>query len=274
VNTVVPVIEQFYEAIERANPRALLATLTDDFVGRVSEGLPGIGGEHRGPSAMLNEAWIPAHQEYRAVPRPTEVITGDDGTTVVFGRYTGNPPATGTSFDAAFAHLFRLRDGRIAELRQVTDSNRWVTAAAVASRSTAVATQLFDAVRRRDVDLLLDSYADDVVIDDDPSLPYGGTHKGRSGALEHAAGFVATWDRFQDSAARDPGERLLPSGHTVVALWALRASNAGRELSVPATSLVTVERGKVTRLRMLYADSGAVLRFLTGAGLLRSQDPS
>lgn len=258
-----PVIGRFYEAIGRADPDALTATLTEDFLGHVADGLPGLGGTHQGAEAMLAGAWIPAFLTYRAVPVPDETVVGHDGTTVVLGRYRGRPPTTGVDFDAGFAHLFRLRDGLICELRQITDTRRWVDAASPEGANRAVATQVFDAVRAGDLDLLLDAYSPEIRIDEDPSLPYGGTHLGRSGAVAHAAGFDATWGPFRTGGDTDPRETLLACGDQVVALWTLRAHRPGRELDVPAASAMSVSDGQVTRLRMLYADSAAISAFLT-----------
>jgi ketosteroid isomerase-like protein len=257
-----PVVNQFYAAIHGLDRRQLLDCLDVDFVGRVTEGLPGIGGAHHGPTAMFERAWLPAYRTYWATPYPETTIVASDDTVVVLGHYRGVPPVTGTSFEAVFAHVFTLRNGKIAELRQITDSQRWVDAASLDGATTAVVRQVFDAVRARDLDLLLEAYAEDIVIHDDPSLPYGGTHKGREGALIHSIGFVRTWDHLQDNAARDPGERILASGGTAAALWTLKAVRGDDRFAQPAASLFTVEKGKVAELRMLHADTAATLRFL------------
>lgn len=42
---------------------------------------------------------------------------------------------TGVPFEAAFAHVVRVQEGRIVRFTQVTDSRRWATAAAVIGRT-------------------------------------------------------------------------------------------------------------------------------------------
>lgn len=44
---------------------------------------------------------------------------------VVIGRYRGTVRATGAPIDAAFAHVLRVKDVRVSELVQITDTARW-----------------------------------------------------------------------------------------------------------------------------------------------------
>src|SRR5258706_16425828 len=86
-----------------------------------------------------------------------------------------------------------------------------------------VAKAVFDAVRARDLDALLRVYSDDIVIRDDPRLPYGGEYQGRDRAIRHPAGFAGTWDPPQSPRDRDPAEGLLDAGTPIVAVWPLKA---------------------------------------------------
>ncbi len=120
------VIDRFYTAMHNGDAVALRETLGEDFVGRVSDGLPGgFGGTHAGPDRMLRDCWVPVHLAFKALPHPEECLHTTDGRVVVAGRYRGTAPATGEPFAAAFVHIFTLADGRIVELRQVTDTRRW-----------------------------------------------------------------------------------------------------------------------------------------------------
>jgi uncharacterized protein len=132
------------------------------------------------------------------------------------------------------------------------------------AEATWVVRRVFDAVRTRDLDLLLDLYDESIVIEDDPLLPYGGTHRGRDGATAHSVGFAQTWDRFQAGTIRDPQEHILPWGSTPIAVWTLRAERDGTRLEKPAASLFEVHAGRVTHLRMLHADPVGTVRFLAG----------
>lgn len=257
-----PTIARFYDAMWRADAAALVETLADDFVGHVSEGIPAIGGRHHGADAMLRNAWIPAYTTYGVTPRPEEVLTTGADRVVVLGNYEGTLPGRGQPFTAAFAHVIRLRGDRISELRQITDSGRWVATTDADSASTAVVRSVFEAVRTRDLDLLLEAYSDGVVIEEDPALPYGGIHRGRQGAIDHAIGFATAWDQLQDRRTRDPQERILADAQSPKAFWTLRAAHGDQQFNQPAASLFQIRDGKVAHLQMLHADSAAIMRFL------------
>jgi ketosteroid isomerase-like protein len=59
---------------------------------------------------------------------PETVIDGGD-TVVVQGRYRGKMKATGTHVHAQFAHVWQVRDGKIARFQQYTDTRQWAAAA-------------------------------------------------------------------------------------------------------------------------------------------------
>jgi hypothetical protein len=59
---------------------------------------------------------------------PEKLIDAGD-TVVAEGRYKGTMKATGTPIDAQFAHVWRLREGRIIRFQQYTDTGQWARAA-------------------------------------------------------------------------------------------------------------------------------------------------
>ena len=98
----------------------------EDFVGDVSAGMPlEVGGRHAGPRAMLEQVWGRVFAHYDISVEPEELLPSGDDRLVAVGRYHGVERATGRRIDAAFAHVLTMRDGRIAALRQVTDTRCW-----------------------------------------------------------------------------------------------------------------------------------------------------
>src|SRR5258706_16088179 len=83
---------------------------------------------------------------------------------------------------------------------------------------TDVAKAVFDAVRARDLDALLRVYSDDIVIRDDPRLPYGGADPGSHRAIRHAPGLARTWDPHPSPRDREPAHALLRAASPVGAL--------------------------------------------------------
>lgn len=123
---VVPA-RRLYDAFAERDPQLILESLHPDFVGHVSAGMPlGVGGVHRGPQAMLAEVWGPVFAAYEMRVEADELLPTADGRVVALGHYRGSVRATGEEVDAAFAHVLRIDDDRISELRQITDTTSWV----------------------------------------------------------------------------------------------------------------------------------------------------
>lgn len=124
-------LEGLYDALATGDRDRITAALTEDFVGRLTPGLPfGIGGEHVGAEAMIRDGWfaIGAHWRVRAEPASYQLL--EDGRLQVQGTYRGKGREGGSPFEAWFLHQWELRGGRIAGLTQLTDSAAFVAALA------------------------------------------------------------------------------------------------------------------------------------------------
>jgi len=122
-------LKDLYAALAAGDRPGIEASLTDDFVGRLTPGLPfGIGGVHAGAEAMIREGWfaIGAHWRVRTFPESFGPL--GDGRIQVQGTYRGKGRESGTPFEAWFIHQWELRDGRICGLTQLTDSAAFVAA--------------------------------------------------------------------------------------------------------------------------------------------------
>lgn len=121
------VCHRLYDGFARRDPKAMMDVMTDDFTGRVSKGMPlGVGGIHRGRKEMFGEVWGPIFGAYEMNVELESLLTCDDDTVVAIGNYRGVERASETRVDARFAHLLRVRDGRICSLEQITDTRSWV----------------------------------------------------------------------------------------------------------------------------------------------------
>lgn len=123
------VVQGLYAALADGDRSGIEQALAEDFVGRLTPGLPfGIGGTHVGPEAMIRDGWfaIGAHWRVRAEdPSFTEL---SDGRLQVQGVYRGSGRASGTPFEAWFVHVWEFRDDSICALTQITDSAHFVAA--------------------------------------------------------------------------------------------------------------------------------------------------
>jgi ketosteroid isomerase-like protein len=117
---------RLYEAVASRDVEGLRHALADDFVGRVSDGMPlGVGGEHKGPETMIRGVWTKVFATYDVHADVERFYASGDDHVVAVGHYRGTVRASGQPIEAAFAHVLTIRDGRIARLHQITDTERW-----------------------------------------------------------------------------------------------------------------------------------------------------
>lgn len=130
----VEVARAYYEAAERRDGAALAELLHPDVELRLTEGLPDdLGGVYEGMEPALG-ALRRAAEGFDPLACPERFLPAEDGHVVVLGRYAGVARETGVPFDAAFAHVLRVREGRIDRFTQVTDSRRWADALTASGR--------------------------------------------------------------------------------------------------------------------------------------------
>ncbi|MGH3557449.1 MAG: nuclear transport factor 2 family protein [Mycobacterium sp.] len=148
------------------------------------------------------------------------------------------------------------------------------------SSDVDVVRRLFDAVERRDGDELLACYAEDIEITEAAALPYGGTYRGRDGALAHALRFLAAWNPYQGPEELKLDPQFWGDGAgTVCVLFHHRAFDPIRSVRLDAleVSIYQIRDGRVARSQMFHADSAAVAQFLHDARLAAAtgvrQDP-
>lgn len=115
------VVKRLYEAFAHRDRDVILQLFAPDIDWVQNEGFPG-GGRHVGAGAVLDGVFARFRQErdaWQAVV--TEWIDAGDSV-IALGEYRGTFKATGRSTTAAFAHVYRVRGGRIVRFEQFTDT--------------------------------------------------------------------------------------------------------------------------------------------------------
>ncbi|MGF6888261.1 ketosteroid isomerase-like protein [Nocardia sp. GAS34] len=120
------VVKAFYRAAQQHDAAAILAVLHPDFDAHVAPGMPcAAGGSFHGPQQALTRIWGAVFRDFDTAPYDEEWYESGTATIVVTGHYRGTARATGRHYEAEFAHLWRVTDGRIRWLHQYTDTARW-----------------------------------------------------------------------------------------------------------------------------------------------------
>jgi ketosteroid isomerase-like protein len=132
----IEVIKGLYESFAKGDIGAVLGALDEKIDWQEPESLP--FDYQIGPQAVAENIFS---RVMVLVPNfsatPSEIHAAGD---VVFGigTYRGTAAATGTDFQAAFVHVWRLRNGKITGFRTFTDTHVWIQALGEVSSPAAV----------------------------------------------------------------------------------------------------------------------------------------
>ena len=124
------IVKALYNAFSKGDVPAVLGAFdpqiewkeADNFL--YSEGNPYVG-----PQAVAEGVFQRLVSDMEDFTILTDHFVEESDTVVVEGRYQGRMKATGTSVDAQFVHVWRLRDGKIVRFQQYTDTKQWSEAA-------------------------------------------------------------------------------------------------------------------------------------------------
>ena len=114
-------VQNLYAAFAKGDVPAVLGFLSPEIAWTEAEGFP-YGGTYRGPNAVLEGVFMRLGTEWEGFAAvPHEFIDGGD-TIVVLGKYSGKYNATGKSFKADFAHVWKIQDGKAIRFVQYADT--------------------------------------------------------------------------------------------------------------------------------------------------------
>jgi ketosteroid isomerase-like protein len=119
-----------------------------------------------------------------------------------------------------------------------------------------------DAFASGDIEGVLASLTDDVVVHECDSVPYPGDHRGKEAFLELLETFVATWE-LEGGLVVD---EILPAGVEKVLVLSradVVAKATGRPLELRIAEVYTVRAGAITEIVVHYWDTHAMVEATT-----------
>ena len=114
-------VRSAYEAFAVGDIPSVLGIFSTDIHWTEAEGGP-YGGVSFGPEAVLRNVFMKLGSDwdgYTAVPAE---FVADGDTVVALGEYSGTYKATGKSFRAPFAHVWKFKEGKAVSFQQHTDT--------------------------------------------------------------------------------------------------------------------------------------------------------
>jgi ketosteroid isomerase-like protein len=121
MTTNLDVIRATYEGPSEENGKHLLAALAPEATWTEAAGFP-YAGTYTGPEAIFANVFQRLATEWVGYKAEVHTYLADGDRVAAFGEYSGTFAKTGKSMRATFAHLYRLKDGKILSMEQVVDS--------------------------------------------------------------------------------------------------------------------------------------------------------
>lgn len=115
------IIQGAYEAFAKGDVPGVLGILDANIAWKEADGFP-LAGTYHGPQGVLEGVFMQLGtlwEGFAAVPH--EIIDGGD-TIVALGKYSGKALATGKSFQADFAHVWKFQNGKVTRFLQYVDT--------------------------------------------------------------------------------------------------------------------------------------------------------
>ena len=99
----------------------MLGFLSPDIDWTEAEGFP-YGGTYHGPKAVLEGVFMRLGSEWNGFAAVPDEFVDAGEVVIALGKYSGAYKATGKSFQAHFAHVWRVKDGKAFRFTQYVDS--------------------------------------------------------------------------------------------------------------------------------------------------------
>jgi ketosteroid isomerase-like protein len=114
-----------YAAFGRGDVPAVLGGMAPDIVWNEAENFPlADRNPYLGPQAILEGVFMRLATEWDGFTVNVEQIHDAGDTVIALGRYTGAHKATGEPINAQMAHVWTVRDGKLAGFQQYVDTHQ------------------------------------------------------------------------------------------------------------------------------------------------------
>jgi ketosteroid isomerase-like protein len=122
MTTSIDTVRGFYDALGRVDVPGVLALLQSELEWTEAERFPYYSGTWRTPQEILDKVFIPLARDWDGFSAKAHDFIAEGDRVVSLGTYSGIFKSTGRSMTSAFAHVWTVRDGRIAKFDMYTDT--------------------------------------------------------------------------------------------------------------------------------------------------------
>ena len=118
----VDLVRAFYAALARGDVPGLVGLLHADLEWTEAEGFPYFSGTWRSPDDVVQKLLVPIGRDWRDFSAIASDFVAEGDRVVSLGTYSGTSIATGKPMRAPFAHVWRIRDGKLQRFDMYTDT--------------------------------------------------------------------------------------------------------------------------------------------------------
>ncbi|MEO8261902.1 MAG: nuclear transport factor 2 family protein [Pseudolysinimonas sp.] len=115
------VIADHYAAGARGDLDGMIADFADDIAWTEAAGFP-LAGLYRGPQAVKTGVFMALGGDWEGWAPHIDELVADGEVVVAIGWYTATHRATGKALRTRVAHVWRVRDEKVVEFEQITDT--------------------------------------------------------------------------------------------------------------------------------------------------------
>jgi uncharacterized protein len=123
-------VRAFYDKLGQGDVPGVLALLHNDLEWTEAEGFPYYSGTWRSPQEVLDKLFVPLMRDWEGFSAKANDFIAEGDRVVALGIYSGTSKATAKSMAAPFAHVWTVRDSRIAKFDMHTDTAKVLEALA------------------------------------------------------------------------------------------------------------------------------------------------
>lgn len=116
------IVRAFYDALGRGDVPGVLAMLHDELEWTEAERFPYYSGTWRSPQEVLDKLLVPLTRDWEGFSATPHGFVAEGDRVVSLGVYSGTAKATRKSMTSPFAHVWTVRDGRLASFNMYTDT--------------------------------------------------------------------------------------------------------------------------------------------------------
>jgi ketosteroid isomerase-like protein len=122
MTTPTDTVRAFYDALSRGDVATVVALLDPQVQWTEAESFPYHSGTWEGPAAVVNNLLIPLARDWERFSASAHEFIGSEERVVSLGIYTGTFKKTGRTIRVAFAHVWTVRNGKLARFDMYTDT--------------------------------------------------------------------------------------------------------------------------------------------------------